>query len=64
MGDVATWDDVGQKYVPKSVRVMKAKEAKMLEAAKAKYAQAKLDRERVYDNLDTIKACLRMISVR
>ena len=34
---------------------MKAKEAKMIEAENAKYLQAKMDRERGYDTLETIK---------
>ena len=38
---------------------MKAKEAKMLEVANAKYVQAKMDKERGYDNLETIKGMSR-----
>ena len=48
------FDEETQRYVPRTVRAQKAKEAKRLAAERAKFLEAKLTREEMYDTLDTI----------
>ena len=53
-GDPCEFDEDTQRYVPASVRAMKAKEAQRIAIEKAKFVQAQMEREAVYDSLETI----------
>ena len=48
------FDEETQRYIPRSVRAQKAKEAQRQAAEHAKFLAAKLSREEVYDTLESV----------